>query len=79
MEGTNDILQLPFPFCQGTSEGNLVLLDGPSSTEGRVEICMGSVAGTVCDDCWNSQCTDFPDVERRQNAQVVCKQLGFAQ
>jgi hypothetical protein len=42
------------------------LADGPSETEGRVEIYYGNQWGTVCDEDWD-------DVD----AQVVCQILGF--
>ena len=48
-----------------TSEGHLRLTGGSVSTEGRVEICLGGVWGTVCNDRWSDQ-----------NAQVVCRQLN---
>ena len=43
------------------------LLEGSTTLEGRVEICLNSVWGTVCDDGWGN--TD---------ASIVCRQLGLS-
>lgn len=47
----------------------LVAANGSLSTDGqgRVEICIGEVWGTICDDNWNT-----PD------AQVACRVLGYS-
>ena len=47
--------------------GQLRLAAGNIANEGRVEICIGNVWGTVCDDSWSSN-----------DATVVCRQLGYS-
>ena len=67
----------PIPMCYfllkpdivdgGTCEyGELRLVGGTSDREGRVEICIGGLWGTICDDNYD-----------RLDATVICRQLGF--
>ena len=48
-------------------DGDLRLMDGNTTREGRVEICYDNVYGTVCDDQWGPL-----------DAAVACRQLGFS-
>ena len=47
-------------------EGEIRLRGGTTFREGRVEMCLGGVWGTICDNGWGT--TD---------ARVVCRQLGY--
>ena len=46
--------------------GEIRLVGGNGNYSGRVEVCFNSAWGTVCDDDWG-----------RDDAEVVCSQLGF--
>ena len=48
------------------SVGQIRLIGGVSEREGRVEVCIDRIWGTICDTYWS-----------RSDAQVVCRQLGY--
>ena len=47
--------------------GDLRLVGGSDSLEGRLEICYFNQWGTICDDSWTTN-----------EARVACKQLGYS-
>lgn len=59
------VLEVPLFHSAVCTDGDVRLVDGRDSTEGRVELCFGNEWGTVCDS-WN-----------RRAIRVVCQQLGF--
>jgi deleted-in-malignant-brain-tumors protein 1 len=57
------------PYCESCncSSGDIRLVDGANDYEGRVEVCIDGVWGTICESLWSGA-----------DASVVCKQLGYS-
>ena len=49
------------------SDGEVQITGGSSPTIGRVEVCINSTWGTICDESWDDS-----------DARVVCRQLGHS-
>ncbi len=54
-------------FNVDCNDGDIRLMGGATSLEGRVEVCYSGVWGTVCDNQWSAADTA-----------VTCRQLGFS-
>ena len=61
------MLRALFLCAAPCTTGKLRLTGGNIANEGRVEICVNNLWGTVCDDFWGTA-----------DATVVCRQLGYS-
>ena len=50
-----------------TTDGAVRLIGGQDNLQGTIQICIGGVWGSVCDDLWGTM-----------DANVICNQLGHS-
>ena len=53
-------------FPLDCSDGDVRLVGGMATLEGRVEICVNNIFSAVCDDLWDEM-----------EAKVICRQLNY--
>ena len=61
------VLDETIPYIIACTDGGIRLAGGTQPNEGRVEVCLNSRWGTVCDDAWGTV-----------DASVACRQLGYS-
>ena len=66
-EHSNDVGLMCPPIAVDPQEASIRLVDGTSPYNGRVEVFVGGVWGTLCDNEWDAL-----------DAMVVCRQLNFS-
>ena len=62
---TDTLQQLTVYSADDCEEGDIRLVGGNAANEGRVEVCVNGVWGTVCHDQWGVE-----------DARVACRQLN---
>ena len=60
-------LTCPIPIILACTQGDIRLVAGSASNEGRVEVCNNNQWGSVCDSGWGLE-----------DAQVACRHAGFS-
>ena len=61
------VLEYTVNIITGCTHGSVRTVGGSTTREGRVEVCISGLWGTVCDDSWS-----------QVDANIVCWQLGYS-